>query len=57
MKGQKLKIVAFICTVVVTIIATLPLFERNGAAQVLVAIFGAVGVGATLANLIRDRSN
>ena len=53
----KLEFISFICLVIVLITVTLPLLEGNNKAQVLAAVFGAIGVGATLVNFIKDVSN
>ena len=47
-------IVSLICALVITILSAAPLFSEHSDAKLLTLIFGSVGTGVMLSNLIHD---
>jgi hypothetical protein len=47
-------IVSLICAVVIVVTSAAPLFSEHTDARFLALIFGAIGTGAMLSNLIHD---
>ena len=53
----KLKVLALCCTVIAVVATAIPLFHGTSDAQLLIALLGAFGAGATLRSLVRDRGD
>ena len=50
----RLEILGLCCSVIAVSASAIPLFNRANDAQLFLLFFGAIGIGATLSNLIRD---
>lgn len=55
-KKHKLRfdVVSLICALVITILSAGPLFNERSDAKLVALIFGSIGTGAMLSNLIHD---
>lgn len=50
----RLDIVSLICAIIITIFSAAPLFNEHTDAMLLTLIFGSIGTGTMLSNLIHD---
>jgi hypothetical protein len=47
-------IVSLLCAVMITVVSATELFDEHSDAKLIALIFGAIGTGAMLSNLIHD---
>lgn len=47
-------VVSLVCAIVITILSAAPLFSEQSDAKLLTLIFGSIGIGVMVSNLIHD---